>query len=202
MGLWWVVGLTLIWSAFLLTTLPASAQSFKIFVPMVSTDNPTDNPGPGSTGRAPAECLLNSEEQKIANLMLADAGQQRNNPVCDPILAQVARARAKDMATRNYFAHTNPNGDGPNLLAREAGYPLPDWYGSKQDSNNIESIGGGYESPNNAWQGWLKSPKHNVHVLGTEPFYQNQDAYGVGYYYNADSTYQHYWVFLSAPVAD
>jgi hypothetical protein len=197
MGLWCVISLALIWSIFLLTARPVAAQSYQIYVPLVTTEGS----GPKSSGGEATQCGLNEQELAIAQLMLTDPGQQRSNPICDPILAQVARARARDMALRGYFSHTNPDGEGPNLLAREAGYALPEWYGSNQDANNIESIGGGYSSPEAAWQGWLGSPTHRTHVLATQEFYAQQEAYGVGYYYDPNSPFGYYWVFISAPLA-
>lgn len=196
--LWWLVGFIVIWSALILTPQSAAAQSFKIFVPMVTTEGS----GPGGSGTEPVECGLNEEEAAIAEMMLNAPNQGRNVPVCDPTLAQVARGRARDMALRGYFSHTNPDGDGPNILVRRAGYPLPDWYASDQDSNNIESIGGGQATPDEMWQDWLGSAPHRTHVLGSEEFYANQEAYGVGYYYKPDSPYGHYWVFLSAPLPE
>jgi uncharacterized protein YkwD len=106
------------------------------------------------------------------------------------------------MALRNYFSHTNPDGDGPNILVREAGYPLPGWYSQDQDANNIESIGAGYSTPEDAFQGWMNSNFHRTHVLGTNGFYGDQDSYGIGYFFNEDAQYGHYWVFISAPTAD
>ncbi len=189
-----LVGCMVIVASLLLTTLPAAAR--EIYVPFVKTD------GVEGTGTEVSTCILNAEEAAVADLMVADSGQKRDNPVCDPILSQVARSRARDMALRGYFSHTDPDGNGPNILARTAGFKLPDWYGSKQDSNNIESIGGGYTSSAAVWDGWIKSPKHVVHVLGTESFYGDQDSYGIGYYFNADSPMQHYWVLLSAPTPE
>jgi uncharacterized protein YkwD len=191
-----LVGLILILSALALTTQTASAQSFQIFIPTVATEGA----GPGGSGSEPEECALSAEELAIATSMSSDSRQGRTNPVCDPILTLVARGRARDMALRGYFSHTNPDGKGPNILAREAGYPLPDWYSDDLDSNNIESIGGGYPSPAEAWQGWMGSPSHQTHVLGMESFYADQRAYGVGYYFDPNSPFKHYWVFLSAPI--
>jgi uncharacterized protein YkwD len=197
-ALWWLIGMMLIWTLFLYTAQTALAQGFQLYVPMVSTDAS----GPAGSGGTPTECGLNAEETVIAELMASDSSQGRSNPVCNAVLAQVARARARDMALRGYFGHTNPDGNGPNLLVRQAGYALPDWYGSNQDSNNVESIGGGYTSANEAWQGWLDSSAHRLHLLATDSFYAEQQAYGVGYYYNPDSPLKHYWVFLSAPLAE
>lgn len=47
-------------------------------------------------------------------------------------LAKVAEERAKDMARRNYFDHTDPSGYGPNYHINKAGYYLnPDWLKKK-----------------------------------------------------------------------
>jgi hypothetical protein len=196
LGLWWALGCALIWAALMLTTLPAAAQQRQLFVPMAGTG------AVGAVGEEPAQCALNEQEQVIAQLMVSDPDQQRENPVCDPTLSQVARARARDMALRGYFSHTNPDGNGPNVLVRQAGYALPDWYSTAQDGNNIESIGGGYPTPNEVWQGWMDSEFHRIHILGTDPFYGEQDAYGIGYYSDENSPMKHYWVILSAPVAE
>lgn len=193
MALWWAVGLGFIWSLLMLVAQPVAAQSFTMYIPAISTQ------GPGASGNEPTECGLNNEELAIAELMVNHPDQGRDEPLCNPILAQVARARARDMALRDYFSHTNLEGEGPNLLVRKAGYPLPDWYADARNANNIESIGAGRSTPSAAWQAWLESPAHSVHVLGTRDFYAQQEAYGIGYYFNPDSRFQHYWVFISAP---
>jgi uncharacterized protein YkwD len=195
MALWSVIALTLIWSALLWTARPAAAQDYELYVPMIGTD------GSSFTGVGEEPCDLNEQEEAVAELMINDPDQNRSHPICNPILAQVARERAKDMAERGYFSHTNPDGDGPNILVREAGYPLPDWYSSNQNSNNVESIGGGYETAAAVWDGWLHSPAHRTHVLAEQPFYAEQEAFGVGYYTDPNSPLKSYWVFISAPLA-
>ena len=40
----------------------------------------------------------------------------------DTMLAQIARAHSVDMASRNYFSHTNPEGQGPTERAKAADY--------------------------------------------------------------------------------
>lgn len=40
----------------------------------------------------------------------------------DTELAEIARAHSQDMATRNYFSHDNPEGQGPTERAKAAGY--------------------------------------------------------------------------------
>lgn len=147
----------------------------------------------------PAQCALNSEEQAVASFAQNHPGQGRSVMGCDQTLAQVAREKAQDMAQRSYFDHTNPDGFGPNFLVKQAGYELPNWYGSAPDANNIESIAAGYTTPEAVWDAWLNSSGHRVHVLAESAFWQDQTNYGIGYYYDANSPYRHYWVFLSAP---
>jgi uncharacterized protein YkwD len=144
-------------------------------------------------------CPIHQQSQAVANFAINDSEQQRPQMICSPILAQVAYEKALDMGTRNYFGHTNPDGVGPNYLVEQAGYTLPSWYGHQLNSNNIESIAAGYNTPTAAWQAWKNSGGHRVHVLGLEPFWREQVYYGIGYAYVPGSTYGHYWVFISAP---
>ena len=148
---------------------------------------------------SPVACTMNSEEQTIANNAINHAGQGRVTMNCDPTLAEVARAKAQDMAERSYFGHTDPDGVGPNHKVRTAGYLLPSWYGTNVDSNNIESIAAGYTTPESVWTGWMNSAGHRAHILGQSSFYADQINYGIGYYYDPNSPYRHYWVFISAP---
>lgn len=150
-------------------------------------------------GLAAQASILNDQEQAIASSMMNDSGQKRPFLKLDPILAGVARARAKDMARRNYFSHVNPDGLAANYLVRQAGYVLPDWWGTSPTDNYIESIAAGYSTPQKAWEGWMNSTGHRTHILGLDPFYTAETSYGVGYYYDASSTYKHYWVVLTAP---
>ena len=148
---------------------------------------------------AVADYVLSPEEAVIAGYMVNDPDQQRPAMQLDPILSQVARERAQDLAGRNYFSHTNPDGFAANYLVWQAGYDLPAWWGNGLADNYIESIAGGYASPDDTWVDWMNSPSHRTHILALEPFYQNQTSYGVGYAYSATSTYKHYWVILTAP---
>ncbi|MFN3555646.1 MAG: CAP domain-containing protein [Bacteroidales bacterium] len=142
---------------------------------------------------------LSQKEQEFITILLSDSRQGRAELVFDPVLHRVARERARDMAMRNYFSHTNPDGIGPNHLLREAGYVLPGFYGRRLNDNNVESIGGGYSTAAEAYNGWLNSPGHRRHLLGEIDFWRRQTHFGIGYYYNPNSVYQHYWAFITAP---
>lgn len=143
-------------------------------------------------------CELTPEEQALADLMRSDPGQQRPSLTCNPILVQVARERAEDLGRRNYFDHVNPDGYGPNYLVQAAGYTLPDWYYQEPEANNIESLAGGFSSAQLAWDALLDSESHRIHVLGEDPFFQEQIEFGIGYTFVENSQYQYYWVILTA----
>ncbi|UCC86760.1 MAG: hypothetical protein JSV81_18190 [Anaerolineales bacterium] len=146
---------------------------------------------------APA-CSLNPQEQRIESLMIHSAEQQRAIFTCNSILAQVARARAEDMASRGYFSHVTPEGYGPNYLVRQAGYVLPSFYGTELNDNNIESIGGGYSMAEAVWEGWMASAGHRDQLLGLQSFFADQIEYGIGYAYDPESPLNYYWVVITA----
>lgn len=151
-----------------------------------------------ANGEPPSGCEPNAQEAQIAQYMIDHPDQQRPSLTCHPILAQVARARAQDMADRHYFSHTNPDGYGPNYLVEQAGYQLPDYYGQAPDANNIESIAGGYSTVDAAWQAWMNSSGHRTHILELNSFFAEQIDYGIGYVYDSTSDYGHYWVVITA----
>jgi hypothetical protein len=55
-------------------------------------------------------------------------------------LAKVAETKALDMATRNYFAHVDPDGYGINYFMNKAGYKLPAYYLTSKSDNYFESL--------------------------------------------------------------
>jgi hypothetical protein len=139
------------------------------------------------------------QEQAIADYMASNPQQGRPTLILDPIIEAVARARAADMAHRNYFSHVNPDGVAANYLLRKAGYVLPSWWGTDPTANYVESIAAGYSDPGTAWTAWMNSPDHKEHLLALNSFFATETHYGVGYYYDSSSTYQYYWVVITAP---
>jgi hypothetical protein len=139
------------------------------------------------------------QEQAIADSMVNNPAQGRPCMVLDPIIEGVARARAKDMAVRNYFSHVNPDGVAANYLLRQAGYQLPAWWGTDPTANYVESIASGSPSASVTWTAWMNSPDHKTHLLAQNSFFATETHYGVGYYYDPNSTYQYYWVVITAP---
>jgi hypothetical protein len=140
----------------------------------------------------------NPQEAAFIGYLTTDAGQQRTVFRRNEILMKVAQQRATDMATRDYFSHTDPDGYGANHHVEAAGYDLPGTYGQGDADNNIESIGAGTSLPNTMWANFMASEPHKDHLLGETEFFADQDEYGVGYAVNLSSTYDYYWCVLTA----
>ncbi|WP_345458397.1 CAP domain-containing protein [Nocardioides marinquilinus] len=83
------------------------------------------------------------------------------------------------MARRDFFAHESPNGASPGDRIARSGY---DW------SRYGENIAAGYSDPASVVDAWLKSPGHCANLMG------RFKEIGLGYAYDPDSTYGHYWV--------
>lgn len=146
---------------------------------------------------AKAQLVANPQERAVARLIASHPGQGRLELVHDPYLHLVARAKARDMARRNYFNHQDPDGYMPNTVVQLTGYGLPAEY---QQGNNIESITAGTNfNPRRAFASWLNSPGHREQILAESSFFQAQTRFGVGYARSANSRFKNYYVFISAP---
>ncbi len=156
----------------------------------------------GFVGLRPTAAVeMSADEQQLASWLTGDRGQRRDRSRmhADPILTAVARARAEDMAARRYMAHVNPDGIGPNALVRAAGYLLPSFWGTGRSGNFVESIGAGYATAEQAWEGWMRSPAHRTHLLASSSFYRDQTNFGIASYSDPSSPFRHYWVVITAP---
>lgn len=181
---------------FLLGAEPAMAQSAtnSQFLPFVSNGAFRG----GANTSAETICDLSGKILGLATLFSSDAEQNRTGAKCDPILMQVAQARAEDMAANGYFNHTNLAGRGPNYLVQEAGYELPSFYSTAIAANQVESIAYGASSESTLWEALKNSPAHRAHVLGTSGFFAQQNEFGIGYVYDPNAQHKHYWVLLTA----
>lgn len=150
----------------------------------------------GAAGNTPDNCTLNSEEQRLVEL-LTGKEQMRPHLRCHADLQEFARARAEDMAAREYFSHHTPERQGPNELLRNRGYPLPPSYRDGL-SNNIESILGGIRSPEEVFRLLTGSSAHRGHLLGDDPAFREQNEFGVAHYRDLHSPHVDYWVIVIA----
>jgi uncharacterized protein YkwD len=75
-------------------------------------------------------------------------------------LEEAAQFQARDMYERNFFDHTNPDGDTVLDRAIAAGFCDPSLVG--------ENIAYGHHSVAQVQAGWQGSPGHNANMLNTE----------------------------------
>lgn len=94
-------------------------------------------------------------------------------------LRNSARGHSRDMANRNFFDHTNPEGMGPGQRARGAGF---------SSSFVGENIAAGQTDPARVVQAWIDSPGHCVNMM--DPRYK---FLGVGYFFEGGDRFEHYW---------
>ncbi len=96
-----------------------------------------------------------------------------------PALMDAARGHSEDMACNDFVDHTGSDGSTPRDRILRAGY-TPGALG--------ENIAAGCSTPEQVVDIWMKSDGHRANILN--PDYCH---IGVGYAYNANATYGHYW---------
>ncbi|WP_166359703.1 CAP domain-containing protein [Pseudomonas akapageensis] len=97
-------------------------------------------------------------------------------------LGTAAQQHSRDMASDNYFAHEDPDGDMPADRAWGAGY---------RGRKIGENIAAGQGSPNQAMAGWLASPGHCANLMN--PMFTQV---GAAYAANSRSDKGVYWTMV------
>ncbi|MCC5035750.1 CAP domain-containing protein [Streptomyces sp. WAC 00631] len=150
---------------------PSSAPS-----PRRTAGDPTASPGNGtapsrrSSRGAPAEAESlrtsapgagpeRAAEARVLVLVNRERREAGCSPVtADPVLADLARAFSRDMAERDFFAHTDPDGTTPWDRAGRLG---------------IEGLGGeniarGQTTAEAVMEAWLDTPRHRANILNCD----------------------------------
>jgi hypothetical protein len=122
--------------------------------------------------RATVICLTNRE--RVARGM-APLNEESH-------LDAAAQGHSEDMATNNYFDHTDLSGGKPWDRTKAAGYPSG-WIG--------ENIAAGYGSPFLVMTGWMKSSGHCANILNS-PYVD----IGIGISKKSGSRYGTYWTMV------
>jgi uncharacterized protein YkwD len=118
-------------------------------------------------------------------------------------LAKAAEDKALDMATRDYFSHTTPEGKGMNIFMNDAGYKLPDaWLKDKKD-NYFESIAAGSRDGVSSIRDLILDKDdtnlgHRKHLLAMDDFRAKHKDIGIGFARSAKSKYKTYVSILIA----
>ncbi len=130
-------------------------------------------------------------EQEILDLVNIERKQQSLPPLkLDAELGYAARYYAIDMAEDDYFEadHDTYDRDNNNNLVKVC----TTWerVGAFYSYTSVaENIAAGYGSPENVMTGWMNSSGHRANILST-----TVREIGVGYHWDASSSYGHYWV--------
>jgi uncharacterized protein YkwD len=115
----------------------------------------------------PHGTVLGVQADFSSSTLLNDTNNQRTADheaalTLDPLLAKAAQAKAEDMVTQNYWAHTSPSGKTPWTFITDAGY---------QYQSAGENLAYGFANADDTMAGWMNSPDHRANILGTN--YQN-----------------------------
>jgi uncharacterized protein YkwD len=100
-------------------------------------------------------------------------------------LEAAANFQAKDLCVRNFFAHVNPDGEGPGDRALRFGY-------CNQYAGENIGAGNALTTPEAVQLGFENSAPHDTNMRN-EPY----RLVGMGHYYNP-ATGWHYWVQVMA----
>jgi uncharacterized protein YkwD len=97
----------------------------------------------------------------------------------DTRLRCAARKHSKDMGKNNFFSHTGSNGSTFAQRITKSGYT---WTAAG------ENIAAGQTTAAAVVNAWMSSTGHCNNIMSSK--YKH---IGVGYYYNVNATYDHYW---------
>jgi uncharacterized protein YkwD len=144
---------------------------------------------PGAPAPPDPKTQMGALESRIA--VLVEEQRHKLDPAArplafDPELSRIARARASDMAAKNYLAHAAPNGDtSASLLMKQdanwqglLGENLAAQHYSRQGGVAVEDFAQRFLDE------WLKSPPHRDNMI-----FANYDHAGVGAAVNGDTVY-------------
>ncbi|MBR4030322.1 MAG: hypothetical protein IKJ06_02880 [Clostridia bacterium] len=98
-----------------------------------------------------------SYAQAVLELVNAERAKNGLNALkLDSALSKVAEAHSKDMATRNFFSHTNPDGLSPFDRIKNAGISY---------KTAGENIAMGQKTPQQVVEAWMNSEGHRKNIL-------------------------------------
>jgi uncharacterized protein YkwD len=100
-----------------------------------------------------------SVEDEVVALVNTERGKTGCDPLrVDPKLAQAAQDHSSDMAERDYFDHTTPEGLTFADRIVNAGYPTP----------GAENIAVGQQDAQQVMDGWMNSDGHRANILNCD----------------------------------
>ncbi|MFI9291606.1 CAP domain-containing protein [Streptomyces gardneri] len=125
-----------------------------------TTTAPTGDTDSGPGGGTQQDTGQSSAAEQVIALVNAERAKAGCGALsANATLTKAAQGHSDDMAARDYFDHTNPDGDGPGERVTAAGYP---W------STYGENIAMGQSTPEQVMEGWMNSPGHRANILNCD----------------------------------
>ncbi|MEU1406698.1 sigma-70 family RNA polymerase sigma factor [Streptomyces sp. NPDC005728] len=137
----------------------ASAAKKTPHPPKKTASTPTRSARPPQP--APSTPQSQSAPSGTVAQVVALVNKERAAAGCGPLtenaqLERAAQGHSDDMAARNFFEHTNPDGADPGQRITAAGYR---W------STYGENIAKGQQTPESVMDSWMNSPGHRANIL-------------------------------------
>ncbi|MGI5373162.1 sigma-70 family RNA polymerase sigma factor [Streptomyces sp. CA-251387] len=129
--------------------------------PRPARKSPTPQQSPRPTRAAASTPQSQPAPTDTVGQVVALVNKERADAGCgplteDPLLNKAAQGHSDDMAARNFFDHTNPDGADPGQRITAAGYT---W------STYGENIAQGQQTPEAVMDSWMNSPGHRANIL-------------------------------------
>lgn len=122
---------------------------------------PAASASPAAPTANAASATAAKRSADLAQQVVDLVNSQRSQAGCGPVrsnakLALAAQRHSEDMAARNFFDHTNPDGAGPQQRIDAAGYAWSGWG---------ENIARGQKDAAAVMDSWMNSPGHRANIL-------------------------------------
>jgi uncharacterized protein YkwD len=127
------------------------------------TKSGTGGGDPGGGDPPPGGTSMSAAEEALAHEVLDILNDERAAQGLDPLVfhveaSDVAYAHCVDMDERDFFSHTNPDGDSPGARLAAAGIANSGWG---------ENIAYGYGTPASVMVAWMNSSGHRANILNS-----------------------------------
>ncbi|MEU9861219.1 sigma-70 family RNA polymerase sigma factor [Streptomyces sp. NPDC047971] len=139
----------------------ASPSASRTAAPRTAKPAPTRTTAPAPKPKSTKTTGGSGGDSTTAGEVISIVNSERAKAGCGPLtenslLTQAAQGHSVDMAARNFFDHTNPDGDGPGERVTATGYR---W------STYGENIAMGQRTPADVMESWMNSPGHRANIL-------------------------------------
>ena len=125
-------------------------------------NDPAPEPDPDPDPDGVPQAILDMEMDTHVAINAERAAESLGALTMDEGLRAVARAHSQDMVDRDFFSHTNPDGDSVGARLADAGISY------RMAGENIAWNMGFADPVTTAVDGWMNSPGHRANILRPE----------------------------------